>query len=126
MRFLHFLSMKTILGKSSKFPIPSSSSSNITNFSEGLSSFPMITWFSLKVKLERKHFQSGFIALYVWKIGDRTNLIFFKDCHYSGFYIIISLSFWKIETKSWNSDPLILIFLVLETSSQAAYLLFKY
>ena len=45
------------------------------------------------------------------------NLIFFKGCH----YIMISLSFWKIETKNLNWDPYILIFLVLGTTSPAAY-----
>ena len=36
---------------------------------------------------------------------------------------MISLSFWKIETKNFDSDPRILIFLVLETASSAAYYL---
>ena len=39
LRFPHFLLMKTSLGKFFKFSIPSSSSSTITTFSEGLSSF---------------------------------------------------------------------------------------
>ena len=39
LRFPHFVLMKTSLSKFFKFPIPSSSSSTITTFSEGLSSF---------------------------------------------------------------------------------------
>ena len=32
-----------------------------------------------------------------------------KGCHYSRFYMMISSSFWKIETKNLNSYPCILI-----------------
>ena len=36
----------------------------------------------------------------------RKNLTIFKGCHYSRLFIMISLSFRKIETKNLNSDPL--------------------
>ena len=65
--------------------------------------------------------QGGFIAPHVWEIVCRKNLTIFKGCHYSRFYIMISLSFQKIETKNLNSDPRILIFLVLGTTSPAAH-----
>ena len=65
--------------------------------------------------------QGGFIAPNVWEIVVRKNLTIFKGCHYSRFYIMISLSFRKIETKNLNSDPHILIFLVLGTTSSAAH-----
>ena len=44
--------------------------------------------------------QGGFIALHVWEIVGRKNLTVFKGCHCSQLYIIISLSFQKIETKN--------------------------
>ena len=69
--------------------------------------------------------QGGFIP-YVWEIVGKKNLTIFKGCHYSIFYIIISSSFWKIETKNLNSDPCILMFLILGTSSPAAYSLSKH
>ena len=56
--FSHSLLMKTSVGKSSKFPIPSSSPSTIITFSEGLSSSSMKTWFSLKIKQERNKLYS--------------------------------------------------------------------
>ena len=62
--------------------------------------------------------QSGFIAPHVWEIVGWKNLTIFKGCHYSQFYIMISSSFRKIETKDLNSDPRILIFLVLGTNHQ--------
>ena len=65
--------------------------------------------------------QGGFIARYLWEIVCRKNLKIFKGCHYSQFYVMISLSFGKIETKILISDPCTLIFLVLETTSSAAH-----
>ena len=62
--------------------------------------------------------QVGFIAPYEWEIVYRKNLKIFKGCHYSRFYIMIPLSFRKIETRNLNSDPPILIFLVLGTKHQ--------
>ena len=53
LRFSHSSSMNTILGESSKFPmssIPSSSSSTITNFSEGLSSSMLAEFFENKLE----------------------------------------------------------------------------
>ena len=51
----------------------------------------------------------GFIAPRVWEIVVRKNLTVFKGCHYSRFYMMISSSFLKIESKKWNSDLCILI-----------------
>ena len=65
--------------------------------------------------------QGGFIAQYIWEIVGRKNLTIFKGCYYSRFYIMISLSFRKVETKNLNSDPRILIFLVLGSTSPAAH-----
>ena len=62
--------------------------------------------------------QGEFIALHIWEIVHRKNLTIFKGCHYSRFYIMIPLSFRKIETRNLNSDPPILIFLVLGTKHQ--------
>ena len=62
--------------------------------------------------------QGGFIAPHVWEIVCRKNVTIFKCCHYSRFYITISISFWKIETKNLNSDPRILVLLVLRTNHQ--------
>ena len=67
--------------------------------------------------------QYGFIAPHVKEIVDKKNLTIFKGCQYSQFYIIISSSFWKIETKNINLVPRILILLVLETKSPAAHYL---
>ena len=64
--------------------------------------------------------QGGFIAPHAWEIVCRKNLTIFKARHYSRFYIMIFLSFRKIETKNLNSDPRILIFFVLGTTSSAA------
>ena len=73
-----------------------------------------------KVKLENLIAvpQGGFIALHVWEVVCRKNLTIFKGCHYFRFYITISLSFQKIATKNLNSDPCILIFLVLGINHQ--------
>ena len=49
--------------------------------------------------------QGGFIAPHVWEIVCRKNLTIFKGYHYSRFYIMISLSFWKMETKNLNLNP---------------------
>ena len=57
---------------------------------------------------------SGFTVPHIWEIVCRKNL----GCHYSQFYITITLSFWKIQTKNLNSDQRILIFLVLGTNQQ--------
>ena len=65
--------------------------------------------------------QSGFIALHVGEVVGRKNLTISKGCHYSLFYIWISLSFWEIETKNLNSNPRILISIVLGTTSPAAH-----
>ena len=65
--------------------------------------------------------QSGFTAPHVREIVGRKNLTIFKGCHYSRSYMIIFSSFQKIETKNLNSDPRILILLVLGTTSPAAY-----
>ena len=65
--------------------------------------------------------QGGFIAPHVWEIVGRNNLTIFKSCQYPRFYIMISSSFPKIETKNLNSDPRNLIFPVLETKSPAAH-----
>ena len=62
--------------------------------------------------------QGVFIAPHVWEIVGRQNFTIFKVCHYSQFYITISLSFRKIETKNLNSDSRILIFLLLGTNYQ--------
>ena len=70
--------------------------------------------------------QGGFIAPHVWEIAGRKNLAIFKGCHYSWFYMMISWSFQKIETKNLNSEPCILNFLVLGTKSPAAYWLSKH
>ena len=67
--------------------------------------------------------QYGFIAPHVREIVGRKNLTTFKGCQYSRFYIIISSSFWKIETKNLNSDQRILILLILGTKSPAAHYL---
>ena len=58
---------------------------------------------------------------YVREIAGRKNMTIFKGCHYFWFYIMFSSSFRKIETKNLNSDPRILIFLVLGTTSPAAH-----
>ena len=58
----------------------------------------------------------GFIAPLVWEIVGRKNLTIFKGCRYSWFCMVISSSFRVIETKNLNSDPCILLFLVLETT----------
>ena len=65
--------------------------------------------------------QGGFIAPHVWEIVGRKNLTIFKGCDYSRFYVMISLSFYKIETKNINSDLRILIFLVQVTIRPAAH-----
>ena len=65
--------------------------------------------------------QGSFIGPHVWETEGRKNLTIFKGWHYSRFYIMISLSFRKIETKNLNSDPPILIFLVLGTTLPAAH-----
>ena len=62
--------------------------------------------------------QGVFIALHVWEIVGRQNFTIFKGCHYSQFYITISLTFRKIETKNLNPDSRILIFLLLGTNYQ--------
>ena len=62
--------------------------------------------------------QGGFIAPHICEIVCRKTLTIFKSCHYSRFYITIFSSFRKIETKDLNSDPRILIFLVLGTNHQ--------
>ena len=62
--------------------------------------------------------QGGFITPHVWEIVCRQNFTIFKGGHYSQFYVTISLSFRKIETNNLNSDPRILIFLVLGTDYQ--------
>ena len=54
-------------------------------------------------------YSRSFIAPHVWEIVGRKNLTIFKGCHYSRFFMIISSSFLKIESKKWNSDPCILI-----------------
>ena len=69
---------------------------------------------------------SRFIAPHVSETVGRKNLTIFKDCHYSRFYIMICLSFRKIETKNLNLDPFILPFLVLGTISPAAHCLSKH
>ena len=50
----------------------------------------------------------------------------FTFCYYSQFYMVISTSLWKIETKNLNLDPRISIFFVLGTKSAAAYSLSKH
>ena len=65
--------------------------------------------------------QGGFIAPHVLEIVGRKSLTIFKGCNYSQLHIMISLSFWKIETKNLNSDPRILIFLVVGTTSPAVH-----
>ena len=65
--------------------------------------------------------QGGFIVPHVWEIVGRKNHTIFKGCHYSRFYIMISSNFRKIETKNLNSDPRILVLLVLGTTSPASY-----
>ena len=62
----------------------------------------------------------------VWDIVGRKNLTIFKGCYYSRFYMMISSSFRKIETKNSNSNPCTLIFIVLGTTSPAAYRLSKH
>ena len=44
--------------------------------------------------------QGGFIAQYILEIVGRKNLTIFKGCYYSWFYMMISLSFRKIETHN--------------------------
>ena len=61
---------------------------------------------------------TGFIARHVGEIVCRKNLTIFKGCHYSRLYVMSSLSFQKIDTKNVNSNPRILIFLVLGTNHQ--------
>ena len=63
----------------------------------------------------------GFIAPHVWEIVCKNNFTIVKGCHYSRFYIMISLCFHKIEAKNLNLDPSILIFLILGTKSSAAH-----
>ena len=70
--------------------------------------------------------QGGFIAPHVRETEVRKNLTIFEGCHHSRFYMMISSSFRKIETKNSNSDPFILHFLVLGTPSPAAYWLCKH
>ena len=81
--------------------------------------------FTLSMKKYKKYLiatpQSGFIAPHVWEVVGRKNLTISKGCHYSLFYIRISLSFWEIETKNLNSNPGILISIVLGTTSPAAH-----
>ena len=67
--------------------------------------------------------QYGFIAPHIREIVGKKNLTIFKGCQYSQFYIIISSRFWKIETKNLNSDPRILILLILGAKSPAAHYL---
>ena len=70
--------------------------------------------------------QGDFIVAHVWEKLGRKNLTIVKGCHYSWFYVMTFSSFGKIETKNSNSDLCILIFLVLETTSPAAYRLSKH
>ena len=65
--------------------------------------------------------QGSFIAPHAWEIVGRKNLTIFKVCLYSLFHIMISSSFWKMETGNLISDRGILIFLVLGTRSLAAH-----
>ena len=65
--------------------------------------------------------EGGYIAPHIREIVCRKNFTIFKGCHYSRFFIMISSSLGKIETKNLNSDPRILIFLVLGTTSSAAH-----
>ena len=65
--------------------------------------------------------QGDFVAPDLWEMVGRKNLTIFKGCHCSRFYIMISSSFRKIVTENLNSDPRILIFLVLQTASPAAH-----
>ena len=56
-----------------------------------------------RANLELKHAapQGGFMTPHVWEIVCRKNLAIFKDCHYSRLYMMISLSFQKIEKKNF-------------------------
>ena len=65
--------------------------------------------------------QDGFIASHVWEIVGTKNLTIFKDCQYFRFYMMISSNFWSIEKKNLNSNPCISNYLVLGTTSPAAY-----
>ena len=70
--------------------------------------------------------QGGFIASHIWEIVGRKNLTIFKGCCYSPFCLMILSTFWKTKTKNLNSDPRILIFLVLGTALPAGYRLSKH
>ena len=60
------------------------------------------------------------------KIVGGKNLKIFKGCHYSQFYIMISLSSRKMKTKNLNSDPHILTFQVLGATSPVIHWLSKH
>ena len=66
--------------------------------------------------------QGFFIALHVWEIVGGKNLIILKGCHYSQFYVMISSGFQKIEANNLNSDPHILILLVLHHQLHISHL----
>ena len=65
--------------------------------------------------------QSGFIVPYVWKIVVTKNLTNFEGCHFGRFYILIWLSFPKIETKNFNSGSCFCKLVKLGTISPAAH-----
>ena len=65
---------------------------------------------------------SGFIVPYVYEIV--TNLTNFEGCHFAGFYILISWSFPKIETKNFNSGSCFFKLIKLRTVSPAAHFLY--
>ena len=70
--------------------------------------------------------QGSFTGSHVWEIVVRKNLTLFEVCHYSPFYIMISSSFHKINTKSLNLDLCISNCLALETVSLAPLLHIDY
>ena len=67
--------------------------------------------------------QGGFIVPHVWEIVVRKNLTNLEGCRLARFYILISWSFPKIETKNFNSDPCFFKLVQLGTISPAAHFL---
>ena len=59
----------------------------------------------------------------MWEIVVTKNLTNFEGCHFGRFYILIWLSFPKIETKNFNSGPSFFKLVKLGTISPTAHFL---
>ena len=73
------------------------------------------SYFLLKVLTHKLRFfiafpQGDFIAPHIWETVGRKNLIIFKGCHYSQFYMMISSGFCKNRDNEFKLGPMHLNF----------------